>query len=195
MKQKFFYKDIALEVPVSVYYPREDSLLLAEILEKEELNGKKIKSALDMGCGSGLLALLLAKSGSRVTAADINEDAVKISEENAARNSVQITAVKSDLFSNIKDDFDLIVFNPPYLPFDEPKDLQWSGGIDMIKKFLEEAKSHLKKDGKIIFVASTLTAQEKEITGFIEKNNYRYKILARKKIPWEELVVFEVKNN
>ncbi len=187
MKSKFFYRDIVVEVPDSVYFPRDDSIMLAELLERE-----KPETALDLGCGSGFLAILLAKRGCKVTAADVNPKAVEAAEKNAAMNFVDIKIIESDLFQNIKYDFDLIVFNPPYLPF-EPYDLQWSGGIDLIKKFLEDAKSRLKKDGKIIFVVSNLTAPEKEIIEVIEKNGYKYKIFARRKIPWEELIAFELK--
>ena len=88
--------------------------------------------------------------------------------------------------------FDLIVFNPPYLPKENPIDPQWSGGIDVIKKFIENTKNHLEKDGKIILLVSTLT-DEKQTIDIIEKNGYKHRILAKKKVPWEELVVFEVK--
>lgn len=186
MKNRFFYKDIVLGIPDSVYTPRDDSLLLAEALENEQPC-----KALDLGCGSGFLAILLAKRGCTVTAADINPAAVAATERNAAINFCQLEVVQSDLFENVKDAFDLIVFNPPYLPEDEPIDWQWSGGIDIIRRFLEEAKGHLNPDGKILFVISTLTS-EKETIEAIEKNGYHYKILARKKVPWEELIVFEI---
>ncbi len=186
---QFFHKDIVVEVPNSVYFPREDSLTLAEIIEKISTNGKNV---LDMGCGSGFLAILMARNKAIVTAADINPEAIAIAEKNAAINGINITVIHSNLFENIRDKFDLIVFNPPYLPFG-PYDLQWSGGIDIIERFLKDAKSHLKEHGKIIFLASTLTAQEKEITALIEKNGYKYAVLTRKKVPWEELVVFEAK--
>ncbi len=187
MASRFFYKDIALEIPDSVYMPRDDSIMLAEILENE-----KAEHVLDIGCGSGFLAILLAKHDCTVIAVDINPEAISATEKNAAMNFVEINVVQSDLFENVKDNFDLIVFNPPYLP-GEPYDIQWSGGIDLVKKFLEDAREYLKKDGKIIFVISTLTAPEKEIIDLIEKNSYKYKILARKKIPWEELIAFELK--
>jgi len=61
--EKFYYKDIIIEVPDEVYYPREDTLLLAKVLEKEELKGKK---CLEMCCGSGFLSVLMVKLGADV---------------------------------------------------------------------------------------------------------------------------------
>jgi release factor glutamine methyltransferase len=145
-----------------------------------------------MGCGSGFLGILLAKSGFTVLAVYLNPEAVDITNKNKAINFVDFAVVLSDLFENVKDVFDLIVFNPPYLPNDAPVDLQWSGGIELIRKFLLDARNHLAKDGKILFLISTLTS-EKETIDAIEKNGYKYKILARKKVPWEELVVFELR--
>ncbi len=184
---RFFYKDIVLEVSDSVYVPREDSLMLADLLE-----GEQPCKALDLGCGSGFLAILLTKHGCTVTATDINPAAVADTERNAAINFVQLEAVQSNLFEDVKDVFDLIIFNPPYLPNDAPIDLQWSGGIDVVRRFLLDAKRHLNNNGKILFLISTLTS-EKETIDAIEKNGYKYKILARKKVPWEELIVFELR--
>ncbi len=213
---KFYYNNIELEVPDSVYCPREDSLLLAKAVENIRLKSKKI---LDMGCGSGFLSILMAKDNN-VTAADINEEAVKAAKENAARNNVKLRALQSDLFSDIHEIFDIIVFNPPYLPEPfsfaickersslrsqrskaslqkknprEKESIQWDGGRsgrDAIEKFIRQAKSHLNKNGKILLLISSLTG-EKEVIGLFEKNGFKAGIIAREKIPWEELMVIE----
>lgn len=195
---KFYYKGIELEVPDSVYYPREDSLLLAKAVENIRLKSKKI---LDMGCGSGFLSVLMARDNS-VTAADINEEAVKATRENAARNNVKLRALQSDLFSDIHEIFDIIVFNPPYLPEPfsfakknprEKESIQWDGGRsgrDAIEKFISSAKNHLNKNGKILLLISSLTG-EKEVTRLFEKDGFKAGTIAREKIPWEELMVIE----
>jgi len=191
---KYFYKDLSLEIPDSVYLPREDSELLAEAIEKQELKGKK---CLDMGCGSGLLSILIGKNDAIVTAADINLEAVKAARENAAHNKTELHAVYSDLFSNIKEKFDLIVFNPPYLPGEdsERKELAYYGGKDgreTIKRFLVQAKKFMKTGGKIFLLISTLTG-EKEVTNIAHENGYIVKETARKKVPWEEIIVMEMR--
>jgi len=196
--EKFYYNDIIIEVPEEVYYPREDTLLLAKILEKEEIKGKK---CLEMCCGSGFLSVLMAKRGGKVVAADINEKAVEATRNNAEKNSVKVDAVVSDMFENIKEKFDLIVFNPPYLPdvdFNLKRELnierQWSGGKtgrEVIKKFVKDAKKFLNKNGKIIMIISSLTG-ENETKELLKKNKFNVKEIAREKIPWEELIVFSI---
>src|SRR3989344_8023357 len=97
---KFFYKNLILEVPETVYYPREDSLLLAKIIEQENL---KKKSILEIGSGSGFLAILMAQQGAEVIAADINEEAVKTVNLNAKNNNINLKVISSDLFEKIED--------------------------------------------------------------------------------------------
>lgn len=187
---KFFYNSLELEAHDSVYYPREDSLLLAKVIENLHLRNKQI---LDMGCGSGFLSILLAKNN-RVTAADIDEEAVKTTEENARKNKAEIRTIKSDLFSSVKERFDIIIFNPPYLPTEEGEnDKIYSGGTsgrETIQKFINQARNHLNRDGKILLLISSLTS-EKEVISLFEKNGFDAKVIAREKIPWEELVVIE----
>ena len=209
--EKFYYKDIIIEVPDEVYYPREDTLLLAKVLEKEELKGKK---CLEMCCGSGFLSVLMVKLGADAFAVDINEKAVEATKSNAEKNSVKINAVVSDMFENIKERFDFILFNPPYLPDDTNPELlekirhestkgrlreenierQWSGGKsgrEVIEKFVISVKGFMRKHAKIIMMISSLTG-EKETKQLFEENGFSVKEIAREKIPWEELIVFEV---
>lgn len=186
---RFYHKELTLDVQESVYYPREDSLLLAKVLESENLAGKKV---LDIGSGSGLLAIIMAKKWSKVIAIDISDDAVKATEKNAKKNGVSLTCFQSTLFSAITSKFDLIVFNPPYLP-DESNDATYSGGKTgrgVIEKFIEQAKRHLNKDGKILLLISSLTG-EKEVLDLFHNHGFKTKIIAREKIPWEEIMVIE----
>ncbi len=185
---KFYYNNIELEVPDSVYCPREDSVLMAKAIENLCLKDKKI---LDMGCGSGFLSILMAMDNN-VTAADINEKAVKVAKENARKNNAEVKTVESDLFSSIKESFDVIVFNSPYLPTEE-NDITYSGGRsgrDTIEKFIIGAKNHLNKGGIILLLISSLTGK-KEVIGLFEKNGFKAEINSRKKIPWEELMIIE----
>jgi release factor glutamine methyltransferase len=62
----------------------------------------KGKSVLDMGCGSGIIAVFAALGGAEVTAADLNPEAVKCTEANAKRNGVQVKAIHADLFSPLE---------------------------------------------------------------------------------------------
>ena len=185
---KFYHGDIILDVPETVYYPREDSLLLAKALENESLK----KKVLEIGCGSGFLSIVMAKKGAEVTAVDGSKDAVEATRLNAKKNDVSLTCFGSDLFSSVTSKFDLIVFNPPYLP-DESNDATYSGGKTgrkVIEKFIENTKDFLERDGKILLLISSLTG-ENEVLSLFHNCGFKTTIVAREKIPWEELIVID----
>ncbi len=189
---KFYYKDLILEIPSSVYYPREDSLLMAKTLENADFRNKK---CLDMGCGSGLLAIIMAKNND-VTAVDINKEAVRATIANANKCEVKLKAFFSDLFSFIKDSYDLIVFNSPYLPVPDDKDITYSGGRtgrEVIGRFISQVKACLNKDGRVLLLISSLTG-EKTVLDAFSNNNFSARTIAREKVPWEELIVIEARN-
>src|SRR3989344_2309934 len=94
-----------------IYDPEEDSFLLAKYVDKFA-KGK----ILDLGTGSGIQAEIALRHTKNVLAVDINEEAV-----NYVKNK-NIKAKVSDLFSNINEKFDLIIFNPPYLPNENLED-------------------------------------------------------------------------
>ncbi|MFH1630888.1 MAG: HemK2/MTQ2 family protein methyltransferase [Candidatus Aenigmatarchaeota archaeon] len=198
---KYYYtldgEMLTFEIPSFVYFPAEDSEMMAKIVFQQDIAGKKV---LDIGCGSGLLAIISAKCGGSVVSADINIDAVKAAERNAKTNNVELVTKHSSLFEKIDGVFDLIIFNPPYLPeneedmFSEDK-LIYSGGPtgrDIIERFVEQAKSHLDRNGKILMLISTLT-QEKSVMDHFHKHGFTTKILDRMKIAWEELIVVEAR--
>lgn len=174
-----------------IYKPADDSYLLSLTLKKAVKN-KKIK-ALDMGSGSGIQTQTLIDLGLKqenITIVDINPLAIKHLSNKFSESKV----IKSNLFTKIKGKFDLIVFNPPYLPIDkkEPKDsrINTSGGIkgsEIINKFLKSAKNFLADNGRIILLTSTLTKD-------IDFSGYRKKLLSREKIFFEELFVYKLKN-
>ena len=137
---KFFHGSLELEIPQGVYFPMEDSMLLAAAVPR--ISGKKV---LEIGCGSGIISMVMAKSNS-VTAADVNPAAAAAAKRNATANGLEINVVVSDLFSGIRGSFDCIIFNPPYLPAEED-DMTYSGGADgreVIKKFAAGCREHLR---------------------------------------------------
>lgn len=140
-----------------MYQPGEDSFLLLEWLKKQELKEEKL---LDMGTGTGILALEAAERGATVTAADIDPEAVETVKDAAEEQGLEVETVETDLFEKIESRFDLIVFNPPYLPGKEidEEDRTWRGGeegIELTERFLREAENYLEKNGRIVFVASS----------------------------------------
>ncbi|MBW2992844.1 methyltransferase, partial [Candidatus Woesearchaeota archaeon] len=108
---------------------------------------------------------------------------------------------KSDLFKNIKDKFNLIIFNPPYLPElkDEPKKLaqQISGGkkgYELLERFLSKANSYLEKKGKILIVFSSLTNKQK-IDEIIGNYGFNFTVVSISKIPHERLYVYLIERS
>jgi len=108
-----------------VYAPREDSLLLLQAISNLAVEGKKV---LDVGTGSGILALFCAMRGGNVTGSDIDETAVKETERVARALGLRLSLVVSDLFASIQGRFDLVLFNPPYLPSKNIEDRTVDGG-------------------------------------------------------------------
>jgi len=176
----------------NVYAPAEDTFLLADVLQKENLQGKDV---LEIGCGTGYLTKILAERAN-VTAVDINFAAVAATKKVLDEEDLVGQVFLSDLFENVRGAFDLIVFNPPYLPENEEDEIagsdeRYSGGKsgrEVIEKFIAQSKKHLKSDGKILLLISSATCEQEVISEFI-RNGFVAHPIARKKIDWEELVV------
>jgi release factor glutamine methyltransferase len=171
---------------MEIYQPAEDSHLFSDFLKKY-LSKHKINSYLDMGTGSGILSETVSKflDKKNILAADINPKTIKLLKQK------NFNAIKSNLFSKIKTKFDLITFNAPYLPLDprEPKSSQLATtggkkGDEVSIKFIRQATKHLNKNGKIFLLISSLTPMNK-------LKKFKYKIVARKKIFMEELLILE----
>lgn len=181
----------------SVYKPAEDSFLLNLYVEKE---AKGI--ILDMGTGNGIQAITAALNPkvNKVIAIDINPKAIEEAKNNAHMHncSEKIDFLLGDLFLPLRRyEFDLIVFNPPYLPADprESADNEtnaWVGGItgaEVIEKFLKEAKNYLKFNGKILLILSSFT---NIILSEIDKD-YQIEILDKKQIFFEKIFCLSIK--
>ncbi len=147
-------RSIQLDVHPDIYAPAEDTYLLLSAIDVER--GEK---ALEMGCGSGIISMHMAKAGAVVTAADTDERAVRATEKSATMNGLEIRAVRSDLFTDVPGRFDLMVFNPPYLrgEVQGQEDLCWAGGKDGVRltsRFLDDAKEHLEPGGRVLLLIS-----------------------------------------
>jgi len=158
-----FYGLIFIVNP-SVLIPRPETELLVERIFQNE---KKADTILDIGTGSGCIAVSLKHlyPGLKVTALDISRETLEVAAKNAKLNKLNITLILSDLFENINEKFDIIVSNPPYISKDEyenlPSEIQNfepesalladDEGIHFYKKILQDAKDYLTENGKIYF--------------------------------------------
>ncbi|MAU31367.1 MAG: protein-(glutamine-N5) methyltransferase, release factor-specific [Flavobacteriaceae bacterium] len=109
------FMDLEFKVNSSVLIPRPETEELVRLMLKEDLDGKEI---LDIGSGSGCIAISLAKNlpNAKVSALDISNDALEVAKENATLNNVDIEFINSDIFEYQSDKkYDIIVSNPPYV--------------------------------------------------------------------------------
>ncbi|MBC8500951.1 MAG: methyltransferase [DPANN group archaeon] len=172
-----------------MYEPREDSFLLLKHIKKY---AKSL--VLDMGTGSGILAEEAAKYADKVLGVDINEKAIEYCKKKF-NNINNLRFRNSDLFSNIKEKFNLIIFNPPYLS-SEPKapDTALDGGkqgYEVIEQFLKKAKNYLKEKGVILLLFSSLSKKNK-IDSILKEENYKYQEIDKEHIHFEELYVYKI---
>jgi release factor glutamine methyltransferase len=174
-----------------VYFPREDSFIMLEELLKV-IKKYKPRYVLDVGTGSGILALEAAKY-CFVDAVDIDKESLSYVKEKIEREGTKnIRVFYSDLFSNVKRKYNLIVFNPPYLPYNDAneefnKEIFYKENI--IKKFLEDAKKFLNRKGKILFCFSSFS-NKKEIDKILRELGYRFVLLRKEKFFFEDFFVY-----
>lgn len=110
-----YFMGLKMKVNPDALIPRQETETLCELVLSNEKN--KNISILDLGSGSGCIAISLKKIGNygNITASDISKKALLLAKRNALLNGVNIKFVQSNLFNNLKDSFDVIVSNPPYV--------------------------------------------------------------------------------
>ena len=195
MKIKIFDKTFIL-LP-DVFSPR--GTLTSSFLAKN-LGVKEGDYVLDLGTGCGIQAIFAAEKAKKVVATDINPQAVKCARINAKINNVadKVDVRCGDLFEPVKNEkFDLIIFSPPYLP-SIPKNLlehAWFCGdkYEVIRKFFAYVKNHLKPDGRVRMVYSTI-ADVKFLFDILKKNKFEWFVVASMKTPMERIFVLEVEH-
>ena len=152
-----------LKVVERVLIPRPETEELVELILTE--NPKENLKVLDIGTGSGAIALALAKNRPdwSVTAADISQDALELATENANAQNLNLSFIKSDCFSEISAKYDIIVSNPPYISRADEAEVSLNvlhsephlalfadeDGLAIYRKIAEGSKDYLTDDGKI----------------------------------------------
>ncbi len=194
------YLDCEFKIFDNVYKPSDDSLLLAENLEVMPED-----RILEIGIGCGILSILAAKCGAKVVGIDISIIAAKCSKYNSQINKVRqnLNIIVGDLMNPLKKSqkFDLIIFNPPYLPelrlTDSIIERAWNGGKkgnEIILRFIKEIKDYLSENGRILMVFSSLSRPE-EIFNTIEKLELSYRIITEKSFFFEKIFLIEIKKS
>jgi len=164
------------------YPPSEDTFFMVDNIENEKGN-----FALDVGSGSGYLTKLLSENFSFVVGTDINFDVLK----DQTYKTENIVCCNGSDALRIK--FDFIVCNLPYLATDEILDVATDGGKDgfeIPKKILDSVIGNMAENGRFVFVTSSLSDYQKLIE-YAQKLGLKTRIIAKKKLFFEELILVE----
>ena len=173
MEEKFSYKGLTIYLHPEVYEPAEDTFLMLEAI-----GVKQKDKVFEIGTGCGIIALSCAQKGADVVCSDINPYAVELTKKNYDVNKKLIKGAlevrKGDLFTVLEknEKFDVIIFNPPYLPTTENDlvggsgwfDVATDGGVDglsITKRFIDNVKKFLYENGCAYLVFTSLSDKEK----------------------------------
>lgn len=178
-----------------VYEPQEDSELLALAVERHP----RVGLACDVGCGSGYVTARLARVADRVIAIDLNPHAARITCENLRRAEARNALVlRGDLLSPVGARFDLVCFNPPYLPSvpaNDPLELALSGGPtggEVSARFIRMLPSHLAPGGEALLVVSTLS-RPRSLARAARESGLTHEVADRLRLGFEELSLWRLR--
>ena len=166
---EYFY-DRKYKVTKDVLSPRmETEELIYKVIEYVKASNKNKFKILDLCTGSGIIAITLKKELDQVLvdviASDISEEAIEVAKENAQSHNATIKFIKSDIFNDIDDKFDIIVSNPPYIDHKDEVTMQDNvlkydphlalfaeeEGMYFYRKIIEQAKDYLNENGVMFF--------------------------------------------
>jgi release factor glutamine methyltransferase len=160
----FLYKGLLLEIPSEVFHPGFffTTKILLRYIDGLQVSQKKF---LELGCGSGLIAMYAARKGAIVTASDINSVAVDNLLRNSVANNIKLHIIHSDLFQNIPPaKFDVIAINPPYYkkqPATE-KEFAWYCGEkgEYFRDLFASLHQYIHQHSEVIMVLSEVCVLE-----------------------------------
>ena len=166
---EYFY-DRKYKVTKDVLSPRmETEELIYKVIEYINTSNKNKFKILDLCTGSGIIAITLKKELEQVSvdviASDISKEAIEVAKENSQSHDATIKFIKSDIFNNIDDKFDIIVSNPPYIDRKDEVTMQDNvlkydphlalfaeeEGMYFYRKIIEQANDYLNENGVIFF--------------------------------------------
>jgi release factor glutamine methyltransferase len=191
------FMGLELETHPDVYRPAEDTALLLKALAALDVGPGDL--ACDVGTGTGAAGLAMARRGARVIGVDVNPRAVRLARANAARNAIAgFEAVQGSLLAGLKGPFDLVTFNPPYLPVEGemPGDLAkaWEGGpggIAWARLFLAGLHRTLAPGGRAVVLMSSLGARG-AFDALVAERGLEAEVVATEPLAFETLEALRV---
>nr|WP_317356741.1 peptide chain release factor N(5)-glutamine methyltransferase [uncultured Tyzzerella sp.] len=164
--------------------PRGDTEILVE-KGIEIIKENNFKNVIDIGTGSGAIAISLAKyCNVNVDALDINIEALNMAKKNATLNNVKVNFIQSNLFENVNNKYDVIVSNPPYIKTDVIQTLEKNvkdyepilaldggkSGLDFYEKITNNVYKFLNNGGYLMFEIGY--DQAEQVKKIMENNNF-----------------------
>ena len=153
---------------------------------------KHKSKVLDLGTGTGVIAIFAANKAKKVIAVDKSKAAINCAKRNAKINNINnITFVKSNLFEKVREKFDVILFQPPYIKGKAEKEIDKTFiENNTVKRFLHVARRYLRKRGYIIMSYSTLGDLKNMLK--IAKRYYKINQIAEKRFLLEKIFLFKL---
>lgn len=205
-KSCFHYQSLTIHLHPEVYEPAEDTFLLLE-----EIDVCSKDTVFEMGTGTGIIALFCAVKGAQVVCSDINPYAVELVKRNTSKNKSRLTGsikiCSGDLFEALhqKKSFDLIIFNPPYLPTSTDEYVGGSGwfdkavsggpsGLNITKRFLNKLSFYMKDDGRAFCIYSS-NSPRSEFNLALKESKLKSTIVAKQSFDDETIEVHRIKKD
>ncbi|MGW3819977.1 HemK2/MTQ2 family protein methyltransferase [Streptomyces sp. NPDC005046] len=180
-----------LLAPPGVYRPQHDTRLLAQAMSREDMNSGT--QVLELGTGSGALALEAARRGARVTAVDISRRAVLATRLNALIAHRRVTVRHGDLTAAVAgQSFDLVISNPPYVPSPDARPPRkgaaraWDAGRDgriLLDRICAAAPAVLRPRGVLLVVHSGLCGVDATL-GRLARAGMTARVTDRARVPF-----------
>lgn len=199
----FHYNNLEIQLHKEVYDPAEDTFLLLETIDVHHDD-----AVFEIGTGTGIIALFCAQKKADVICSDINPYAIYLTQKNITRNkqklqgSIQVR--KGSLFSVLKDgeQFNLIIFNPPYLPTSENEYIGGTGwfdkavsggrtGLDLTTQYLRKLSAHLKPLGRAFTLFSSNSPRD-QFHQILKQNNLDNTIISSRSFIDETIEVHKI---
>lgn len=195
------YKNLKYIICEGVYEPSDDTFLLIDNLMVNDGD-----FVLEIGTGTGLVAMIASQQAKKIIATDVSSLALKCASQNIKLNDLtsKIELREGQLFEPIhpNERFDVILINPPYLPadsleIDDTLTQSWSSGKDgrtIIDEFLQYFDNYLKKHGRVQLIQSSLSMPEETIRA-INKKGMKIEKISEKNFFYEKIILFLIKND